>query len=118
VINEGAELATGLYQAEVRVKPGSKKLASGLFAKVEIIPSARKKFQSVPIESIVEGQGKKAFVFIVKPDKKTVEKLPVTIAYLENQRAFILDGLTHVTEVVTSGSAFLTEHSVVKIERQ
>ncbi len=36
VINEGADLVNGLYQAEVRVKPGNKKLASGLFAKVEI----------------------------------------------------------------------------------
>jgi len=117
-INEGADLVNGLYQAEVRVRPGNKKLASGLFAKVEIIPSAKKKLHRVPIESIVEGQGKKAFVFIVKPDRKSVQKLPVTIAYLENQSAFILDGLTNVTEVVTSGSAFLTENSIVKIKQQ
>jgi len=116
VINEGADLVNGLYQAEVRVKPGNKKLASGLFAKVEIIPSAKKKLQRVPIESIVEGQGKKAFVFIVKRNKKSVQKLPVTIAYLEDKNAFILDGLTNVNEVVTSGSAFLTENSTVKIE--
>jgi multidrug efflux system membrane fusion protein len=116
VINEGADQVTGLYQAEVRVKPGHKKLASGMFAKVEIIPSTKKKLQSVPIESIVEGQGKKAFVFIVKPDKKSVEKLPVTIAYLEDRSAYILDGLTNVPEVVTAGSAFLTENSTVKIE--
>lgn len=118
VINEGADLVTGLYQAEVRVKPGSKKLASGLFAKVEIIPTAKRQLQSVPIESIVEGQGKKAFVFIVNPDKKSVKKLPVTVAYLENQKAYIAEGLTHVSDVVTSGSAFLTEHSIVKIEQQ
>jgi RND family efflux transporter MFP subunit len=116
VINEGADQVTGLYQAEVRVKPGHKKLASGMFAKVEIIPSSKKKLQSVPIESIVEGQGKKAFVFIVKPDKKSVEKLPVTIAYLENQSAYILDGLDDVNEVITAGSAFLTENSTIKIE--
>ena len=117
VINEGADLINGLYQAEVRIKPGNKKLASGLFAKVEIIPSAKKKLQSVPIESIVEGQGKKAYVFVVKPDKKSVQKLPITVAYLENQSAFILDGLANVNEVVTAGSAFLTENSVVKIEQ-
>jgi RND family efflux transporter MFP subunit len=118
VINEGADLVNGLYQAEVRVKPGNKKLASGLFAKVEIIPSAKKKLQRVPIESIVEGQGRKAFVFIVKADRISVQKLPVTIAYLENQSAFILDGLTNISEVVTAGSAFLTENSVVKIGQQ
>jgi membrane fusion protein, multidrug efflux system len=118
VINEGADLVNGLYQAEVRVKPGNKKLASGLFAKVEIIPSAKKKLQSVPIESIVEGQGKKAFVFVVKPDKKSVQKVSVTVAFLQDKSAFILGGLTNVNEVVTSGSAFLTENSVVKPEQQ
>jgi multidrug efflux system membrane fusion protein len=118
VINEGADPVNGLYQAEVRVKPGNKKLASGLFAKVEIIPSGKRKLQSVPIESIVEGQGKKAFVFIVKPDKKSVQKLAVTVAYLENQSAYILAGLANVNEVVTAGSAFLTENSVIKIEQQ
>jgi multidrug efflux system membrane fusion protein len=117
-INGGADLANGLYQAEVKVRPGNKKLASGLFAKVEIIPSTKRKLQRVPIESIVEGQGKDAFVFIVKPDRKSVQKLPVTIAFLENQSAFILEGLTNVTEVVTSGSAFLTENSIVKIKQQ
>jgi len=48
----------GLYEAEVRVHPDNKKLASGLFAKVEIVPSSKKKLSSVPIEAIVEGQGK------------------------------------------------------------
>ena len=118
VINEGADLINGLYQAEVRVKPGNRKLASGLFAKVQIIPSAKRSLQRVPIESIVEGHGKRAFVFIVKSDRRSVRKLPVTIAYLENQSAYIIDGLTNVSDVITMGSAFLTENSVVKVKQQ
>jgi RND family efflux transporter MFP subunit len=117
VINEGADSFSGLYQAEVRVKPGSKKLASGLFAKVEITPSVKKSFQHVPIESLVEGQGKKAFVFVVNADKKSVRKLPVVVAFLENKIAYIADGLTGVTEVISAGSAFLTENSTVKIDQ-
>ncbi len=118
LINEGAEVLSGLYQAEVKIKPGNKKLASGLFAKVEIVPSIKKKLQKIPIESIVEGQGKNAFVFVVNDDKKTVRKLPVVVAYLENQTAFIASGLDSVQEVIAAGSAFLTENSVVKIELQ
>ena len=63
-INEGAEVVTGLYQAEVKVNPGGKKLASGLFAKVRIIPSSKAKSWSVPIEAIVEGRGNSAYVFV------------------------------------------------------
>ncbi len=118
VINEGADVVSGLYQAEVKVKSGNKKLASGLFAKVELAPSSRRKLQAVPIESIVEGQGKNAFVFVVNGDKKSVRKLPVVVAYLENQTAFISSGLDSVREVIAAGSAFLTENSVVKIEQE
>ncbi len=118
VINEGADPYTGLYQAEVHVRPGNKKLASGLFAKVEIVPAAKSKLRSVPIESIVEGQGKNAFVFVMNSDKKTVRKLPIVVAYLENKTAFISSGLDSISEVIAAGSAFLTENSSVKISNQ
>ncbi|GHN00374.1 RND transporter [Cytophagales bacterium WSM2-2] len=118
VINEGSDAISGLYQAEVRVKPGTKKLASGLFAKVEIAPSAKRKLQTVPIEAIVEGQGKNAFVFVVNGDKRSVRKLPIVVAYLENQKAFVSAGLDAVSEVISAGSAFLTENSTVKIDQQ
>jgi len=118
VINEGADAVSGLYQAEVRVNATNKKLASGLFAKVEITPSSKKKLQAIPVEAIVEGQGRNAFVFVVNEDKKSVRKLPVVVAYLENQNAFISSGLDSINEVISGGSAFLTENSAVKIDQQ
>lgn len=118
VINEGAEAVNGLYQAEVRIHPGNKKLASGLFARVEVIPSSKTTLKRVPVEALVEGEGKNAFVFVVNDNKKSVSKLPVTVAYLEGQSAFIAAGLDSVKEVIAAGSAFLTENSVVKIGQQ
>jgi len=41
----------------------------------------------------------------------------VVIAYLENQKAYVSKGLEQVTEVISAGSAFLTENSTVKIEQ-
>jgi RND family efflux transporter MFP subunit len=118
VINEGAEAVNGLYQAEVSILPGNKKLASGLFARVEVTPSSKTTLQRVPVEALVEGEGKNAFVFVVNDNKKSVSKLPVTVAYLEGQSAFIAAGLESVKEVIAAGSAFLTENSVVKISQQ
>jgi membrane fusion protein, multidrug efflux system len=117
VINEGADASNGLYQAEVRVNPGNRKLASGLFAKVEIVPSVKIKLQHIPVEALVEGQGKNAFVFVVSPDGKTVQKLPVVLAYLNDKAAFVSKGLDNVKQVITAGSAFLTENSTIKIEQ-
>jgi len=116
-VNEGAELVTGLYQAEVKINAGNKKLASGLFAKVRIQPSAKQKLWSVPIEAIVEGQGKSGSVFVVQADGKSVKKVLVQVAYLENQKAFVSSGLEGIEQVVSAGSAFLTENSVVSIAK-
>ena len=116
-VNEGADPINGLYQAEVRIKPNGKKLASGLFAKVAITPSGKNQNISIPIEAIVEGDGKSAFVFVANADGKTVKKIPVTVGYLAGNEAVITGGLDGVSEVITGGSAFLTEHSTINITR-
>jgi RND family efflux transporter MFP subunit len=116
-INEGAELITGLYQVEIKIYPGKRKLASGLFAKVTIIPESATELWSIPIEAIVEGQGKMASVFVIQPDQKTVKKVPVQIAYLENKKVYITKGLEGINEVVAAGSAFLTENSSIVLAK-
>jgi multidrug efflux system membrane fusion protein len=116
-INEGADAISGLYQAEVKVNPGNKKLASGLFAKVQIIPAEKTKLWIVPIEALVEGAGKQAYVFVANTDQKTVRKVSVNIAYLEGTQAYLLNGVEEVREVITAGSAFLTENSTITISK-
>ncbi len=116
-INEGADAISGLYQAEVKVNPGNKKLASGLFAKVQIIPTEKTKLWIVPIEALVEGTGKQASVFVANTDQKTVRKVSVNIAYLEGTQAYLLSGVEEVREVITAGSAFLTENSTITITK-
>ncbi len=115
LVSEGAEVVNGLYLTEVKIKTNGRKFASGLFANVKIMPSQQHKLSTVPIEAVIEGQGKNAFVFVVKEDGKTVKKQPVVVAYLENNQAVISSGLEQITEVITGGSAFLTEFSTIKI---
>jgi multidrug efflux system membrane fusion protein len=114
LINEGADIVSGLYVVEVKISPKGRKLASGLVANVEIIPSERQKLKSIPIEAVVEGSGTNAFVF-VSEDSKSVKKIPVRIAYLSEDRAIIASGLDTISKVITAGSAFLTESSTIKI---
>jgi membrane fusion protein, multidrug efflux system len=102
----------------VKVNPGTKKLASGLFAKVQIVSNDKTKLWAVPIESLVEGTGKQAYVFVAKADQKTVHKVLVSIAYLEGTQAFLFSGLEEVSEVITAGSAFLTENSSITISNK
>jgi len=48
-------------------------------------------------------------------DKRTVRKLTVHIAFLQNDKIAISSGLENVQEVITSGAGYLTEKSTVKV---
>jgi membrane fusion protein, multidrug efflux system len=115
LINEGADAISGLYDAEVKISPKGHKLATGLVASVEIVPSSKRKLKSIPIEAVVEGSGNNAFVFVASEDGKSVKKMSVRIAWLSQNEAIISAGLENTEKVITAGSAFLTEFSTITI---
>jgi RND family efflux transporter MFP subunit len=109
-----ADPASGLYTVEIRIAPQGKRFAPGLFAQVDITPSQSRPYTIIPIESIVEGNGKSAFVFALQPDGVSVRKMPVQIAFMEGNQVVVAGGLEQVQEVVTDGAPYLTEKKKVK----
>jgi membrane fusion protein, multidrug efflux system len=109
-----ADPSNGLYPIEVRVAPQGKQFAPGLFATVDITPSQSRSYYRVPIEAIIEGRGRDAFVFALDDDGMTVRKLPVQVASIEQGYALLANNLTGVKEVVTSGAPYLTDRKKVR----
>lgn len=108
-----ADPSNGLYPIEVRIQPQGRRFAPGLFAEVNITPSKSGSYNTVPVEAIVEGDGKSAFVFALQPDGESVRKVPVQVAFLDGQQAVISGGLSGVAEVVTVGAPYLNERKKV-----
>jgi len=109
-----ADPASGLYTVEIRIAPQGKRFAPGLFAQVDITPSQSRTYTIIPVESIVEGNGKSAYVFAIQADGESVRKLPVQVAFMEGNQVVIASGLEGVAEVVTAGAPYLTEKKKVK----
>lgn len=109
-----ADPASGLYPVEIRVTPQGKRFAPGLFAQVDITPKQARNYAAVPVEAIIEGDGREAFVFALQADGESVRKTPVQVAFLEQNLAVLTNSLDGVTEVVTSGAPYLTEKKKVK----
>lgn len=105
-----------LYEIEVRIQANGKRLASGLFAKVELKPLQSRSYAVVPLEAIVEGNGKEASVYVLDETRKKVKRLPIQIGFVDGDKVLITNGLEGVNEVITSGSAFLTETSTVIVK--
>lgn len=105
-----------LYEIEVRIAPNGKRLATGLFAKVELKPVQSRTYTVVPLEAIVEGNGKEAFIYVLDETRKKVKRLPIQIGFVDGDKVLITNGLEGISEVITSGSAFLTESSAVVVK--
>jgi multidrug efflux system membrane fusion protein len=111
-----ADPMNGLYPIEIKINAKDKRFAPGLFAKAILMP--RKAARSgggvrVPVEAIVEGDGKRAFVFV--PDNGGVRKIPVIIGELTNTHAIIVQGMEGIEAVITAGSPYLSERSRVRV---
>jgi RND family efflux transporter MFP subunit len=115
LIGEAADPFTGLYPVEVSVFAHDKKLATGLFMKAEIEPSHSVQLTQVPVESLVEGSGMEASVFVLQSDSVHVKRVAVKIAFMDEGVAYVASGLNGVRDVISSGSGFLTEASSIKI---
>lgn len=109
-----ADPSNGLYPVEIRVAPQGKRFAPGLFAQADITPPKSRNYITVPIEAIVEGDGRSAFVFAPDADGISVRKLPVEVAFIEGNRALIANGLEGVTEVITDGAPYLSEKKKIR----
>ncbi|WP_205509293.1 efflux RND transporter periplasmic adaptor subunit [Longitalea arenae] len=114
-IAQGADMASGTYEIEVKVLPGGARFAAGLFATVRLQPAAEQTVTLVPIGAISEADGKTGYVYTVNADGKTVTRNKVTIAFLENNKAAIVSGLDSAKEVITEGVGYLTHRSIVKV---
>jgi RND family efflux transporter MFP subunit len=112
---EGADPANGTYPIEVTISPAGHKLAPGLFCSLQLQPASKQALTLIPIESLVEGDGKTGYVYTLNADQRTVKKNPVQIAFLTRNKVAVSGGLDGVGQVITDGAGYLTATSVVKV---
>lgn len=113
---QAADPMNKLYEVEIRIDPNGVRFAPGLFAKVQLTPDQSRTYAVVPVEAIVEGNGQQGFVYVLTADKNRVRKQPVQIGFLDGDKVLLSNGLANVKDVVTAGSAFLTEESMVIVK--
>ena len=117
-IAQAADAVSGTYEVEVKVLPGDKKFAPGLFANIHIATTAPAKVTMIPVEAITEGDGKKGFVYTLNDDKHSVTRHAVKIAFLDNDKVAITSGLENIQQVITDGVSYLTTSSTVKLAKE
>ncbi len=111
-----ADAASGSFPIELKIDFGKERPAVGLFASAAISPAKEIIGYSIPYEALLEANGKQGFVFVTN-DQKTVKRVSVTIAEINQNVAYISKGLHGFKYVVVSGSPYLTENASIAVSR-
>jgi RND family efflux transporter MFP subunit len=108
-----ADPASGSFVIELQIDVKKDQPAVGMFGTALITPSKPSEGFNIPYDALLEADGRKGYVF-VSDDKRTVKKVEVSIAAINNNTVSIADGLQGHRWIVISGSPFLTDASLIK----
>jgi RND family efflux transporter MFP subunit len=114
-IGAAADPVTGTYQIEIALDDDE--LATGLVGRVEIRPARGAPVTLIPIEAMLEADGRTALVYVLSADGTRAERRPVTVAFIAGDRVAIAGGLEGVSRVLTDGAAYLDDDAVVRVTR-
>lgn len=117
-VNEIAEAANpmnGTFEVELLVRKNDLPLKAGFVAKIKIYPSKGKRYITIPVESLVDADENSAYVYTPTVEKDSVKKLQISIAFIYHDKIAVDEGLKENTEVITNGSSYLNENSLIRI---
>jgi len=115
-IASAADPASGMFNIEVLLDPTPQALKSGLVAKLNIVPASARAGERVyvPIAAIVEGNGRKASVFVI--DGNHARRREVDVAFIENDAVALTGGIAAGERVVTDGSLYLEDGETIAVQ--
>jgi RND family efflux transporter MFP subunit len=116
-VSEAADPASGTFEIEVTVKPCTERFVNGLVAKVQVESINAQVITLVPPDALTEADGRKGYVYVVKPADTTARRVPVTIAYLENNNVAIIESVNKLGQVIVKGASYLEDGTKVNIVR-
>jgi RND family efflux transporter MFP subunit len=112
-----ADQRTGTFEVDLDLDPMGRTLASGFTAKVDIYPSDRISSLVVPIESLVDADGERGFIFIVAKAGDSARRVPVELDLIVGEGVAIRGPVEAGMMVVTDGAPFLIDGSRIEVVR-
>lgn len=110
-----ADPRTGLFPVEVHLDAASAPLASGMVAKVSIVPKAASggTLTYVPIAALVEGDRERAAVFV--PEGDIARKRTVRVAFISDLGVALKSGVSPRETVITEGALYIVDGERIRV---
>jgi len=112
---EVADQMTGSFSIDLKLNNARNlNVASGMFGKAEILLSKKNLVWQIPYDALLDGNADQGFVFVTN-DNVIASKVPVTIDAIDGKNILISKGLEEYKSLIVSGSAYLTDKSVINV---
>jgi RND family efflux transporter MFP subunit len=112
--SESVDFMTGSFSVDIKLINNKKiDIASGMFGKAIIHPKTNNVAWKIPYEALLDGNANEGYVFVTN-DLKTAKKIAVNVGEIEDNNVCIKSGLENYKYIITSGSAYLTDNSLIK----
>jgi RND family efflux transporter MFP subunit len=106
---------TGTFEVEFQLQPSNDRFYSGFIGRVKILPKNRQEYSFIPIEALIESEHNSGYVFEALRTDNRVKKHEIKIGQIVDGQLAVVDGLENINEVVTYGTPYLTNNSIIEI---
>jgi RND family efflux transporter MFP subunit len=114
-ITQAADPYTGTYEIELILLPHDKKLIFGFVASIRIFPKVEESFFFIPMEALTEADGGRGTIYYVKSPENIARRSWVEIYRILDGQVAVSRGLENIPEVISEGSPYLRDGSVIEI---
>ena len=115
---DAADPVSSTFEVEVAIEDPSNLLKSGFIARVDLFPSRGETFFYIPVEALVEANGKEGLVYVYDEANQEAKKVSVEISRLFETEIAVSNGLDDYDKVITEGASFLKADGPVQVLEQ
>ncbi len=105
---------TGTYEVELTLQKPVERLVSGFIGRADIIPSRKYQVLTIPVNALLEANGKSGFVYTIEKGKAVRKR--IEIAGIREEKILVREGLDSGAIVITEGAAFIGPDSDIRIQ--
>ncbi|WP_020568619.1 efflux RND transporter periplasmic adaptor subunit [Neolewinella persica] len=113
-IAAAADPRTGTFEVELTLNPEGRTLRNGFIGRAKVFPSQQAKHYRLPLDALVEGEGRYVRIFYPDDQGKARAKNVRFTRLLDDEFVVPEAELTGISEVITMGAAYLTEGAAIQ----
>ena len=114
-IAAAADERSGLFEVEAQLAASEQQPVTGMVAQVSLQPgaAAAQSLVYVPVAAVLEGDGGRATVYVLREGKAVQRK--VDVAFISRAGVALRAGVTAGEQVITTGAAYVRDGAAVKL---